>query len=467
MEATWASEKGNDAGLTIQFLGASGMVTGSKYLVGTPGMNVLVDCGLFQGDHNSRALNWETPPVDIPAIDVVLLTHGHLDHVGYLPRLVKAGFGGRILATGPTIEIATIILKDTAKIQEETAERANREGYSKHKPAQPLYDLADVDRTMPLFHEVKEGAWHALSDTIKARFQYVGHIIGATFIELDIAGKRIVFSGDVGRQEDILLFPPKRPERADVLLIESTYGDRTHGTMEATVAQLKEVVNETIARGGCLFIPSFAVERTQLIMLVLWQLLEEGSIPRVPMIIDSPMGVNVLDVFHHTRAWHKLNKEECTRICSYFQRTAHYKETLQLRADNAPKIVIAGSGMVTGGRILNYLEYRSTNTNDTLLFVGYQAEGTKGRALLEGADTLRVYGKEVLFKMQVRQINGLSAHGDRNDLLWWSELIKEAPGKVFIVHGEDAPREAFRKALLEERGWNAELPKLNERINIT
>lgn len=453
--------------IAIHFLGASGMVTGSKYLVETPGMNILVDCGLFQGDHNSRALNWEEPPVDISAIDAVLLTHGHLDHVGYLPRLVKAGFGGRILATGPTIEIATIILNDTAKIQEETAERANRDGYSRHKPAHPLYDLADVDLTVPHFQEVEEGKWHELSETIKARFQYVGHILGATFIELEVGGKRIVFSGDVGRQEDILLFPPKRPERADVLLIESTYGDRVHRNEEDMVLRLAEVVNETITRGGSLFIPSFAVERTQLIMLVLWRLLEKKAIPRVPMIIDSPMGVNVLDVFHHTRAWHKLKEEECTRICAYFRRTAHYKETLQLRADDEPKIVIAGSGMVTGGRILNYLEYRSTNVNDTLLFVGYQAEGTKGRALLEGANTLRVYGKEVPFTMQVRRINGLSAHGDRNDLLWWSELIKEAPDKVFIVHGEDGPREALKKELLEQRGWTAELPKLNERINIT
>lgn len=452
--------------LTIQFLGASGMVTGSKYLVRTPGMNILVDCGLFQGDHNSRAMNWETPPVDIPAIDLVLLTHGHLDHVGYLPRLVRAGFGGRIMATGPTLEIAAIILKDTAKIQEETAERANRDGYSKHKPAQPLYDLADAERTEKHFQEVAEGEWITLSDTIKVRFQYVGHIIGATFIELDVSGKRIVFSGDVGRREDILLFTPKRPERADVLLIESTYGDRVHGTMEDTVVQLKEVVNETIGRGGSLFIPSFAVERTQLLMLVLWRLLQEGAIPRVPMIIDTPMGVNVLDVFHHTRHWHKLKADECDRMCAEFRRTSSFKETVRLRADNAPKIVLAGSGMVTGGRILNYLEYRSTNTNDTLLFVGYQAEGTKGRAILEGADTLRVYGKEVPFKMQVRKINGLSAHGDRNDLLWWTELVKEAPRKVFIVHGEDGPRAALQKELLDQRGWKAELPKLNERTNI-
>lgn len=457
-----------NSALSIQFLGASsGIVTGSKYLVRVAGINILVDCGLFQGDKGSRAVNWETPPVDIAAIDLVLLTHGHLDHTGFLPRLVNLGFTGRILATGPTLKIAEIILKDTAKIQEEEAERANREGYSKHQPALPLYDLKDVERTVHLFQEVIEGEWTALSPTIKARFQYVGHIIGATFIELDIAGERIVFSGDVGRREDILLFPPKRPERADVLLIESTYGDRVHGSEADTVLQLAEVINETWSRGGSLFIPSFAVERTQLLMLAIWRLLGEKRIPNIPVVIDSPMGVSVLDLFHHSRTWHKLDPEECTRMCAHFRRTMRYQETLQLRKDNDPKIVIAGSGMVTGGRILNYLEYRAGNANDTLLFVGYQAQGTKGRALLEGATTLRVYGKVVPFKMQVRRIDGLSAHGDQTDLLWWLELVKEAPRKVFIVHGETEAALAFQRLLRERRGWEAELATMNHQVHIS
>lgn len=404
--------------------------------------------------------------MDVAGIDLVLLTHGHLDHTGFLPRLVNLGFRGRILATGPTLKIAEIILKDTAKIQEEEAERANREGFSKHRPAQSLYDLNDVERSVHLFEEVAEGEWTALTSTIKVRFQYVGHIIGATFIELDIAGERIVFSGDVGRQEDILLHSPKRPERADVLLIESTYGDRVHGSESTSALQLAEVINETFSRGGSLFIPSFAVERTQLLMLVIWRLLGAKRIPNIPVIIDSPMGVSVLDLFHHSRAWHKLDPEECTRMCAHFHRTMRYQETLKLRRDNKPKIVIAGSGMVTGGRILNYLEYRAGNTSDTLLFVGYQAEGTKGRALLDGAITLRAFGKEVPFKMQVRRIDGLSAHGDQVDLLWWLEFVKDAPRKVFIVHGEKAPALAFQQVLRERRGWMAELPMLNEQIQI-
>lgn len=454
-------------GVSIQFLGASsGIVTGSKYLVRIPGLTILVDCGLFQGDKRSRALNWETPPVDVAGIDLVLLTHGHLDHTGFLPRLVNLGFKGRILATGPTRKIAEIILKDTAKIQEEEAERANREGYSKHKPARPLYDLKDVERTAHLFEEVAEGEWTALTSTIKVRFQYVGHIIGATFIELDIAGERIVFSGDVGRMEDILLFPPKRPEHADVLLIESTYGDRIHGSESESILQLAEVINETFSRGGSLFIPSFAVERTQLLMLVIWRLLEEKRIPDIPVIIDSPMGVSVLDLFHHSRAWHKLAPEECKRMCAHFHRTMRFQETLQQRADPHPKIVIAGSGMITGGRILNYLEYRAGNPKDTLLFVGYQAEGTKGRALLEGATTLRAFGKEVPFRMQVQCINGLSAHGDQADLLWWLELLKDAPRNVFIVHGEKEPALAFQQVLRARKGWVVELPSLNEQVQI-
>lgn len=455
------------SGASIQFLGASsGIVTGSKYLVRASDITILVDCGLFQGDKRSRALNWESPPADIAGIDIILLTHGHLDHTGFLPRIVNLGFKGRIIATGPTLKITEIILRDTAKIQEEEAVRANREGYSKHRPAQPLYDLKDVERTTKLFEEVTEATWIDLTSTIKARFQYVGHIIGATFIELDIGSERIVFSGDVGRKEDILLFPPKRPERADVLLIESTYGDRVHASENESVLQLAEVINETFSRGGSLFIPSFAVERTQLLMQVIWRLLDQKRIPEIPVIIDSPMGVSVLDLFHHSRAWHRLDPEECTRMCTHFHRTMRFQETLQQRADNQPKIVIAGSGMITGGRILNYLEYRAGNTKDTLLFVGYQAEGTKGRALLDGATTLRAFGKEVPFKMQVRRIDGLSAHGDQADLLWWLDLVKSPPRRVFIVHGEKEPALAFQQVLRERKGWVAELPMLNAQIQI-
>jgi metallo-beta-lactamase family protein len=452
--------------MKLTFLGASGTVTGSKYLIEFQDKKILVDCGLFQGLKELRLLNWQIPEFDPSAINAVLLTHGHLDHTGYLPRLVKLGFKGEIFATVPTLKIAEIILKDSAKIQEEEAERANRDGYSKHKPALPFYDLKDVEQTQKLFRPIQEGEWINIEKLCKVIFQYNGHIIGSTFIQVEAAGKTLVFSGDVGRDKDLLLYSPKKPNKADVLLIESTYGGKIHPNEEALLPELEQVVNETIHRGGSIFIPSFAVERTQLLMLILWKLLKDKRIPRVPMIMDSPMGANILDLFHHAQDWHKLKTEECNEMCSHFRLVSSYKETMQLRMDKKPKIVIAGSGMMTGGRILSYLEVRAANENDTLLFVGYQAEGTRGRKLLEGEKEIKIYGRMILFRMQIKKIEGLSAHGDQNDLLYWLSNLKQKPTNIFIVHGETEQAEAFKQKLKDVKHWEAEIPHLNQSIEI-
>tara|TARA_R110002096_G_scaffold77013_4_gene181698 strand:+ start:1019 stop:2389 length:1371 start_codon:yes stop_codon:yes gene_type:complete len=452
--------------ITIKFLGAAGTVTGSKYLLETGSKKLMVDCGVFQGLKELRLLNWE-PPEYVPAsIDAVVLTHGHLDHTGYLARLVKLGFKGKIYGSAPTLKIAEIILKDSAKIQEEEAARANKEGYSKHHPAEAFYDLKDVEKTIPLFNPVSEGKWHVIEEDFKVRWQYNGHIIGSTFIEVEINDSRLVFSGDIGRKKDLLLYAPKKPEKADILLIESTYGGRVHPEEETIVPELERIINETIERGGSLFIPSFAVERTQLMMLMIWRLLKEKKIPKIPMIMDSPMGANVLHLFHASRDWHKLKPEECDEMCSHFQVVSNYRKTLALREDNKSKIVIAGSGMMTGGRILNYMETRSGNSNDTLLFVGYQAEGTRGRKLLEGAKEIKVYGKWLPFKMHMEHIEGLSAHGDQNDLIDWLSEIKKQPEKVFIIHGEAAHAEALSKALEDNKGWQTHIPQLNQTVEL-
>tara|TARA_R110002072_G_scaffold280336_3_gene442646 strand:- start:40 stop:1410 length:1371 start_codon:yes stop_codon:yes gene_type:complete len=450
--------------MTLKFLGAAGTVTGSKYLLEIAGKKLMVDCGVFQGLKELRLRNWAQPEYDPASIDAVVLTHGHLDHTGYLARLVKLGFKGKIYGSTPTLKIAEIILKDSAKIQEEEAKRANKEGYSKHSPAEAFYDLKDVKNTLPLFHPVAEGKWHVIENDFKVRWQYNGHIIGSTFIEVETNDSRLVFSGDIGRKKDLLLYTPKKPEKADVLLIESTYGGRVHPEEESIIPELERIVNETVERGGSLFIPSFAVERTQLMMLMLWRLLKEKRIPNIPMIMDSPMGANVLNLFHASRDWHKLKPEECDEMCSYFEIVRSYRETLFLRDDSTPKIVIAGSGMMTGGRILNYMETRSGNSNDTLLFVGYQAEGTRGRKLLEGATEMKVYGKWLPFKMQMEHIEGLSAHGDQNDLIDWLSEIKEQPEKVFIIHGETEQAGALSKALEEKKGWQAQIPQLNQTV---
>ena len=446
--------------IKIHFLGAAGTVTGSKYLLDTGDRKILVDCGLFQGLKELRLKNWEYPPVNVNDIDVILLTHGHMDHTGYLPRLVKQGFKGPIYGTYPTLDIAKIILNDSAKIHEEEAERANKEGYSKHSPAEPLYDLKDVEQTIPHFKAIPQSQWIPLFDGIKARFQYNGHILGATFIELDVHGKRFVFSGDIGRTNDLLLYPPLKPKKADVLFMESTYGGRFHPEEAEAIPQIEKLVNETIDKGGSLFIPSFSVERAQLMMLIFWRLLKENKIPKVQMIMDSPMGANVLELFHRTRDWHRLEDNECDEMCSHFTVVSSYRETMELRTDNKPKIVIAGSGMLTGGRMLNYLETQAQNPNNTLLLVGYQAEGTRGRKLLEGEKELKVYGKTVTFKMQLAEIEGLSAHADHAELLDWLSDVKEPPEKLFIVHGEKEGAEALKQGIKETYGWESEIPQL-------
>ena len=446
--------------ITTHFLGAAGTVTGSKYLVDTGERKILIDCGLFQGLKELRLKNWEYPPVDVSEIDAVLLTHGHMDHTGYLPRLVKQGFKGAIYGTNPTLDIAKIILNDSAKIQEQEAERANKEGYSKHSPAEPLYTLSDVEKTVPRFKGVPPSQWLPILKDVKARFQYNGHILGATYIELDIHGKRFVFSGDIGRTNDLLLYPPLKPAKVDVLFIESTYGGRFHPEEEEAIPQIEKLVNDTIYKGGSLFIPSFSVERAQLMMLIFWRLLKEDKIPKVQMIMDSPMGANVLELFHRTRDWHRLEDNECDEMCSHFTVVSSYRETMELRTNNKPKIVIAGSGMLTGGRMLNYLETQAQNPNNTLLFVGYQAEGTRGRKLLEGDKELKVYGKWVPFHMEVAEIEGLSAHADHTELMDWMSKIKNKPERIFIVHGEKESAEALQKGIEETYGWDADIPEL-------
>src|SRR5690554_3911375 len=369
--------------IKVHFLGASGTVTGSKFLLTTPEKNILIDCGMFQGIKELREKNWEPLPVDVPAIDVVLLTHGHLDHTGYLPRLVKDGFRGKIIGTAPTLAITKIILLDSAKIHEDEAKQANEEGYSIHKPAKPFYTVPEAEMTLRFFQVEEKDVWIELSENIKYRFRYNGHILGATFIELDIFGKILVFSGDIGREKDLLLFPPERPKYADYLFMESTYGNKLHSA-ESVSDKLVELIKHTIHERGNLIIPSFAVERLQALMFLLWKLNKENRIFNIPIFVDSPMGNNVLSVFRSFPDWHKLSRKEFGAMQSQMNIITSYKETWETIDDSRPKVVIAGSGMVTGGRVLTYLKQKLDKTNTNILLVGFQAEGTRGRQLLEG-----------------------------------------------------------------------------------
>ncbi len=450
----------------IHFLGAAGTVTGSKYLIESPEKKFLVDCGLFQGLKQLRLLNWDHLPVAVPTIDFVLLTHGHLDHTGYLPRLILDGFKGKIYGTAPTLAIAEIILRDSARLQEEEAKQANKEGYSKHYPAKALYTEEDVVNTLTHFSPIETDKWLDLGGEVSARFQTNGHIIGSTFIEVQIRQKKFVFSGDLGQTVDLLLEPPKRPQEADVLLVESTYGDRLH-SKEDIKKRLKAIVLETIAKGGSVIIPSFAVERTQVMMYLFWQLRKAGELPDVPLIMDSPMGSRVLEVFDKYKRWHKLPVEDYTAMCNMFQVVENYKETQGLVNTEYPKIVIAGSGMVTGGRVLSYLERYIEQPEHTVLLVGFQGEGTRGRQMLEGVHEVKIHGKYYPVKSRIEVLHGLSAHGDQTELLDWMRDIKKSPEHIFIIHGEKQAADTFRVKIKDTFGWDAVVPNMYEIVEIT
>lgn len=448
--------------IKVNFLGGAGTVTGSKFLIETSECHILIDCGMFQGLKELRTLNWLDLPVNVARIDAVVLTHGHLDHVGYLPRLIKQGFTGKVYGTAPTLAITQIILMDSAKIHEEEAKKANKEKYAKHNPALPFYTITEAEKAIAHFEIVELDKWKPLSEHISTRFQYNGHIIGATFIEIDINGKRFVFSGDVGRNDDYLLDDPKKPEWADYLFIESTYGDKKHPEQDVEKV-LIELVNQTIQKQGNLIIPSFAVERLQTLMYVLWKLYETKKIPNIPIFIDSPMGNNVLDVFKRFPKWHKLSSSEYYAMCQHVNIISSYKETWETIDDKRPKVVIAGSGMVTGGRVLTYLQQFIDKSSTTVLLVGYQAEGTRGRQLKDGVHEIKFFNKYYPVKAQIKHIESLSAHADQKELLEWIEHIKNVPEQVYLIHGEPSALNAFRVKLESTKKWFVKVPKLSDK----
>lgn len=450
---------------SVQFLGAAGTVTGSKYLISFNEQKLLVDCGLFQGLKNLRELNWMDLPIAANKIDHVILTHGHLDHIGYLPRLVKMGFKGSIYCTYPTEDLAEIILTDSAKIQEEDAEHANTKGYSKHSPALALYTLKDVEKTLPLFKPQPLNEFISLSKNIQFRFRRNAHIPGASFIEIDVDGKRLVFSGDLGRPNDPMLLPPDKPDKADFLFVESTYGDRLHPT-ESTEEVLLKIIHKSLQNHGPLIVPSFTVDRAQDFMYIIWKLKQENKIPDIPVYLDSPMGTDVSKLFLKYPDWLKLEPEVFKEVFKSTRMVQTIEETRQLARNQHPRIIIAGSGMMNGGRILHYLESHMGDPKATIIIPGYQAAGTRGRMLSEGTTEIKLHGHYFKVRATIEHIHTMSSHADQSEILDWMSGIKNKPNKVFIIHGEAQASQALRVKIKDQFGWTCYVPQLLDKLDL-
>lgn len=446
-------------GLSIQFLGGVGTVTGSKFLLASDKKKILVDCGMFQGLKNLRLQNWAPLPIDAAEIDSVILTHAHLDHSGYLPLLVKNGFSGKIHCSGPTREITEIILRDAAKIQEEDTEKANRLGYSKHKPALPLYGLQDAEKTFSHFKVEPIREWVQLGSDFRFRFQPSGHMLGSVFIELESGGKRVVFSGDLGRQNPLTLEAPAQIEDADYLLIESTYGDRRHPD-ENPLTRFSNIVNDAVGRGGQVLIPCFAVGRAQELLYLFSQLKASRAIPNIPIYLDSPMAIQTTKVFHDFPEWHRLGKADLEKMEREVIYVSEAEASRGIQNRREPAIVIAGSGMMTGGRILGHAYNKLGSSKNTFVLVGYQAAGTSGRFLRDGANEIKMFGEYVSVHARVEEITSLSAHADQYETIQWLKGFSRPPKKTFIVHGEPHSADALRVRVKDALGWQMVVPEM-------
>lgn len=455
---------------TLQFLGAAQTVTGSKHLVQVSGKKYLIDCGLFQGPKVISELNWKPLPMGGHEIDAVLLTHAHIDHIGYLPRLWKDGFRGPIFCTKATADIVRLSLPDSGEIQEEYARYANKKGFSRHKPALPLYTADDAQAVCKLLSAVNFDEAFDLAGKCVMRYRRAGHILGSAFIEFFLPdGRTVLFSGDLGRFNTPIIRDPEVMESADILLLESTYGDRVHSN-EVAIEELLAVLEQAVKTGGMVILPAFAIGRTQEILYMIHQLQMDGLLPEMPMFVDSPMATDATAIYSKHHDDHDLEMEELEdekrnplrpRNLLFTRKVADSKKINELRG---PALVIASSGMASGGRVVHHLHRRLSDPDNIVLFAGYQAVGTLGRELVDGAHEVQIMGDRIPVRAMIRRLDSLSAHADSNEIMHWLSLFKVAPKITYLVHGDTVPMQTLATRIESELGWKTHMPSLFETV---
>lgn len=460
----------------LQFFGACGTVTGSKFLVGTEGTRVLVDCGMFQGAKKLRLLNWDPFPFDPAAIDHVVLTHAHIDHVGMLPKLVREGFQGPAWATPVTVELARLTLADAAHLQEEDAAYANKAGFSKHKPALPLYSVADAERAIEHLRPLEYGRTLELPGGISILLQEAGHILGSAGVHVEITcnGERVrlMFSGDLGRYDSPILRDPAPGSAADYIVVESTYGNRRHPEGEGA-QEVADIVNETARRGGIVLIPAFAIGRTQALLYLIRDLKALNRIPDLPIYVDSPMAIAVTELFcRHVEDFDEAARAvfretgACPLLCPNLHFLRTQEESKKLNDVRFPCIIISASGMATGGRILHHMKHRLPDHRNTVLFVGFQTSGTRGRLMLDGAREVKIHGEQVPVRAQIRSLESFSRHADAAEILRWLQTFPAAPRTAFIVHGEPEAAGALAETIRRSLKWRTHIPEYLEAFDL-
>lgn len=439
--------------MRLTFLGGAGTVTGSRFLLEHDGRRLLVDCGLFQGLKHLRLRNWAPLPVPAASIDAVVLTHAHIDHSGAIPALVKQGFRGRVLCTPATRDLAGLLLPDSGHLQEEDAAYANRHGFSKHHPALPLYTEADARAALPRLEPVHFDQPFAPAAGFQARFVHAGHILGAASVHLAWDGGSVLFSGDLGRNADPLMEPPDPPPAADHVVMESTYGDRDHESVDPE-EELAQVVLRTAARGGMVVVPAFAVGRAQLVLHLLAKLKRSGRIPNLPVFLDSPMATDVTQLYEKYRDEHRLDNASCEAMCHAARFVRTVEESASLRELRMPSIIVSASGMATGGRVVHHLKAFLPDRRNTVVLVGHQAAGTRGDALANGARDVKIHGQHVPVQAEIALLGAMSAHADRGELLHWLARLPRPPQSVHLVHGEPVAADSLRRDIEERHpGW--------------